>query len=77
MQEIWVLILALPLIGARHLMPLGFSFLQKEVDIMILRPLSVIIICDKHNSHATGPFLLAYKKKQDVKILMKHISKEL
>lgn len=44
---------------------------------MILRPLSVIIICDKHNSHATGPFLLAYKKKQVVKILMKHISKEL
>ena len=33
-------------------------------------------MCHKYNSHATGPFLLAYKKKQVLKILMKHLSKE-
>lgn len=42
---------------------------------MILRPLPGVVSCNKHNLHATGLFLLM-KKKQILKLLMKHISKE-
>lgn len=42
---------------------------------MILRPLPALIICNKCNLHATGLSLLI-KKKQILKFLMKHRSKE-